>query len=458
MSTLSIALTNQSTSSTVYAYITGQALQNNNALVLLESDGQTLYYPSNPSAVGSSLTQNVAISLGAPGTSRTVTIPQIAGGRIWFSIGSPITFKLNPGPALVEPSVTNQSDPNVNIEWDFCEFTFNSSQVYANITYVDFVSIPIALTLTSSSAATQHVGGMPTSGLQTVVSGLQAQTASDKEPWSSLIVRGSNGQPLRVLSPNNGIVMNSSMFSGYFDPYTNEVWTKYTGSSLPLVTQNYGTLDGTVANNTFNFAGSDFQKPTTADIFSCSTGPFATGSNNETNTIIPRLAAAFNRTTLLNSTSIPAPVANYYTNPITNHYARIVHAANVDGRGYSFPYDDVEPPSGADQSGFVNAGNPTLLTVTVGGANASATVSNVAEPQAATQPAQKPMQLQNGAPPPVAAAASSQNNVHPPAIAAAAKAAPAKPAGTPAAQKPVPPKKQSFFSKLKARFGSKKAT
>jgi hypothetical protein len=51
--------------------------------------------------------------------------------------------------------------------------------------------------------------------------------------------------------------------------------------------------------------GSTFPKPTAADIFSSNSGPFATGSNAETNTIIPRLAAAFNRSTLLLSNETP---------------------------------------------------------------------------------------------------------------------------------------------------------
>ena len=41
--------------------------------------------------------------------------------------------------------MSNTSDPNINSMWDFCEFTFNTSQIYADISYVDFVSIPVAL-------------------------------------------------------------------------------------------------------------------------------------------------------------------------------------------------------------------------------------------------------------------------------------------------------------------------
>jgi hypothetical protein len=89
---------------------------------------------------------------------------------------------------------------------------------------------------------------------------------------------------------------------------------------------------------------------------------------------VARISAAFNRSTLLIDTNQPdgENPANYYQNAVTNHYARIVHAANLDGRGYAFPYDDVTPNGGTDQSGFVSDPNPTLLTIAVGGGTASA--------------------------------------------------------------------------------------
>jgi hypothetical protein len=51
---------------------------------------------------------------------------------------------------------------------------------------------------------------------------------------------------------------------------------------------------------------------------------------------------------------------------VTNHYARIVHAALTGGLGYAFPYDDVTPDGGVNQAGPVSSGSPALLTVTVG--------------------------------------------------------------------------------------------
>lgn len=122
--TTQIALKNTTDSSTVYAYVTGLDINNNNTYAFLQPDGKTLYYPESPSEPLQPLAVDCAIPLGAPGTTITVTIPQLAGGRIWFIVGNKLTFYLNPGPGIVEPSVTNQDDVNYKLNWGFCEFTW----------------------------------------------------------------------------------------------------------------------------------------------------------------------------------------------------------------------------------------------------------------------------------------------------------------------------------------------
>lgn len=369
---LTVALQNQSNSGTVYAYITGRAIDRGNAWVLLRSDAVTPYYPDSPSQIMQPLGADCAIRLGAPGSTIQAQIPHIAGGRIWFSIDQPLTFFLNPGPALVEPSVTNASDPNAQIEWGFAEFTWNTDQLYANISYVDFVSVPIALTLNTQNSGTSHVSGMSTSGLQQVADGLRQQSGRDGQGWGQLIVnRPGTNQPLRILSPNQGIIMHPGLFNGYYEPYVNDVFARYQNNSLTIDTQAAaGRVSARVSGNDMNFNGSNFGRPSTQDVFSCNTGPFVTGSNAQTNAIIPRLAAAYNRSTLLLTDQFPAQQNLYYQNQITNHYSRIVHEFNLDGKGYAFAYDDVQPSGGRDQSGEVHAGDPTLFTVAVGGNNA----------------------------------------------------------------------------------------
>ncbi|KAF2197231.1 hypothetical protein GQ43DRAFT_444428 [Delitschia confertaspora ATCC 74209] len=367
---LTVALQNKSNSNQVYAYITGLSMNDNFKPIFIQSDGRSVYSPPSPSKTGAALTADVAIRLGPPGNTVNVTIPKIAGGRIWFSIGAPLTFLVNPGPAIVEPSVTNPSDPNYNVFWSFCEFTYNDQQLFANISYVDFVSIPIAMSLTNTAGHTQTVPGMPENGFNTVVNLLRQQAAADGQPWDQLVY-SHNGQALRALSPNNLRVGNQQAFSSYWNSYIQRVWAKYQNEDLTINTQAAaGDITGRIRNNELQLsqAGS-FAAPTSADIWTCNSGPFTTGSNAARNAAIPRLAAAFNRSTLLDSSEAPngSHPGSYYRDGITNHYSRILHQVSKDGRGYGFPYDDVVPDGGQDVAGTVFDGSPRVFTVAVGG-------------------------------------------------------------------------------------------
>ncbi|KAI4152946.1 MAG: hypothetical protein LQ340_002603 [Diploschistes diacapsis] len=365
--TLKVELVNQTSSSTVFAYITGLDIDRGNSWVIVKSDGN-LYYPSSPSEILQPLGEECGISLGNPGSSRTVTIPHIAGGRIYFSVDKPLIFLLNPGPALVEPSPTNPSDPNYNTSWHFCEFTYNSAQLFANISYVDFVALPIALTLETTRGDTKRVPGSGPDALATVCSELEAQQAKDGAGWDSLIVRA-NDKPLRALSPNNGIVLNGALFENYWSRYVDEAWSKYANEVLIVDTQAApGQVKGNVTGQELKFSAGSYAKPSARDIFSCSTGPFAGGSP-EMLAITPRLAAAINRSTLHTHAMQPSAEATdlYYTHQVTNHYARIVHEVNLDKRGYAFPYDDVVPNGGSDVAGTFFDSEPELFRVTVGG-------------------------------------------------------------------------------------------
>jgi hypothetical protein len=431
---LTIQLCNQTTSDQVYAYITGLAIQHNGARVLLKSNGRDLYFPTSPPAILQPLVEDCAIPLGAPGNTVTVQIPQMAGGRIWFSRDARLTFLLNPGPALVEPSVLNPTDPNAKVDFSFCEFTLNNDQLFANISYVDFVPrLPIALTLQTLGGAVQHVSGMPPDGLGRVCDALREQAAKDGRPWDKLVV--GNPAPLRALSPTHGNAVGAS-FGGYFEPLVEEVWSKYchamnqhTPNQQPPIPEKKeqqhglrhlfsqlrpqspqqpqqqqqhpqvermgvqqllkgaagvqqtlrintqaaaGIVSGSVDPDSGDlvFGGECFKKPSSADILGCNSGPFATGPSPTRNAIIPRLAAAFQRSSIVDINEHPSHPDTFYKREPTNHYCRIVHECNLDGKGYAFAYDDVQPDGGEDQSGKVNAGDPKVFIVAVGGMGA----------------------------------------------------------------------------------------
>ncbi|MFD3538619.1 beta-1,3-glucanase family protein [Streptomyces sp. NPDC058662] len=366
--TLPLELANTTGSNTVYAYVLGRDPAAGGNWAFIRADGTSLYHPPNPANDQTPLGADCAIALNASGAgARKVTLPRLYSGRIYFSVGAKLTFLMNRGGGLALPSVSNPADPNANVHHDFCEFTFNADQLYANITFVDMVSLPIAFQL-ETGQGTQTVRGLPADGLSRVAAALRAQSAADGSDWSRLIVnRG--GADLRVVSPNLAIRGDNALFRGYFDSYVDEVWNKYRSTDLRIDTQfTWGTVTGRVNGDTLTFPGvGSFAKPSTLSIFSCSDAPFTTG-NDLMGNLSARLAAAFNRTTLLDNPHQPTDEnpASFYTRPRTNHYARILHNTTPDHLGYAFPYDDVHP-AGVDFEGKVQSGSPGRWTITVGG-------------------------------------------------------------------------------------------
>lgn len=353
--TFGLKLVNDSGSGTVYAYVTGTTPDGR--LVLLRADGSP-YYPDSPGAAHTPLPEDCAIPVGS---GAQVAVPKMGGARIYVVTDAKLDFFLDPGPALVHPSFLNTADPNFGKNWSFSEFTFNDEQLFANISYVDFVGMPMGLSLTTSGSGTKTVNGLPSGSLDAISSELTALGGN----WPGLVQTGGGGN-LRALSPHH----HADQFGGYLDGYIDQVWQKYEGTDLVVDSQNpgLGTFTGRVTGGRLVLGAESFAKPATADVWSCDSGPFAiaAGASDARKSIIPRLAAALNRTTLLDNANQPTAEdpAKFYLGDVTNHYARIVHSKLPDNRGYAFPYDDVSP--GPDFSGAVFAGDPDVLTITVG--------------------------------------------------------------------------------------------
>ncbi|RAG82489.1 hypothetical protein DN069_27305 [Streptacidiphilus pinicola] len=395
---LPVTLQNNSGSTApVYAYISGADSTGWPGFVAADGFFQRL---SNPSAPVTPVPDH-AIALGGSGTSTTVTLSDyVIGGRVWFSVGQKIQFFVNPGtvPGLVQPGFTS-SDPNWLTDWTFCEFTWNSTNLYANISYVDLVASPVSMQTTGSSG-TQSVSPLPAGALASIASGLVAQHASDGAPWDTLVATDSSGAVLRVMSP----VHSTTDFGGYWDPYLDQVWSRFAGTPLTVDTQSSGVFSGTVSGGVLTFSGLNddgvaFTRPSASDIFSCNSGPLYNSGGDARGAVAARLGAALNRSTLLlaGGENQPGGVtsAQYYTNAVTNHYARLVHQyANV---GYAFPYDDVGPTGSAPVDGHLQDYAPTSWTISLGsgvtgagggGGGGGTTVSAYSTIQAASYSAQ----------------------------------------------------------------------
>ena len=371
----------RSSNGSINAYVTGT--DGDGAAFFLQSDG-TAYYPPNPAAgiPPTVITQNIAIPLGAKGEMTNISLPNyISSGRIYFSVGT-MQFAANnggSGPTIVAPSFTNSQDANANINYGFVEFTWTAQGgVYSNLSYVDYIGLVISQLLSSKSSGTCQVKGLPSNAVSTVCSALKQQAAQDGQAWDQSCQTDGSGNVLRVLAPLHLLEVDSSALSGYYDSYVNQVWDHYSKQDLTITAGELGNFTGLVdSSGNMNFdQGGSFSKPSLSDILGCSSGPFSNpaGSNDTARlAIVPRLCAAFDRSTLLLDGGNVQPdgvdPSKYYSVSPTNHYSRIVHQSEVDGKGYAFSYDDVHPDGSADVSGLCNAPDPTGITFTIGGSS-----------------------------------------------------------------------------------------
>lgn len=310
----------------------------------------------------------------------------LTGGRAYFSLDRSVSFFANPNAggaagALVQPSAANPADASYRIAWDYCEFTYNSAGVWGNITCVDGVGLPIALTLVPGSGERQHVGGMPEGGTAQLADRLR-QAGGD---WGRCALYD-GGRLVRVTSPAKLPGLGTEVFAGHYREYVDQVWHTYRadgGRDLRIALGDVWpgvTVTGRTHGDRLVFQGitdgspSSFAKPGTrgttaeADIFGCD-GSLHGINATQQGRIAAVLGAAFCRTTLVSNPAQPdATSAEFYTHGPRHEYARLVHELAADGRGYAFPYDDVTPTREGDLAGavmYTERPDDWALTVTV---------------------------------------------------------------------------------------------
>ncbi|MCS7478075.1 glycoside hydrolase family 64 protein [Umezawaea endophytica] len=298
----------------------------------------------------------------AQGQSKTIQMPKFSG-RVYFSYGQKLVFKVTTG-GLVQPAVQNPSDPNVNILFNWSEYTLNDSGLWLNSTQVDFVSAPYNVGVRPVSGATKTTGKLKPGGYNAFYNSLRSQSGG----WANLIRTRSDGTIVRALAPGHGIEAGA-LPANVLSDYVNRVWTKYSSSTLtvtPFGNQPNLKYFGRVSGNTMNFTNSagqvvtSFQKPDSDSIFGCY--KLLDAPNDLVRGPISRtLCAGYNRSTLLSNPNQPdANNSGFYQDGVTNQYSKKIHAQMVDGKAYGFAFDDV----GAHES-LVHDGNPAQAYITL---------------------------------------------------------------------------------------------
>ncbi|GHD40224.1 glycoside hydrolase family 64 protein [Streptomyces galbus] len=292
-----------------------------------------------------------AIPLAGSGAT-TLSLPRMSG-RIYVSLGAKLKFKAvtdgNGDAALQYPAGWVASDPNYGILHDCAEFTHNADGMFCNTTMVDMFSVPMSIRLTGEKD--QTTGAVRDGGRAAAFAALR-----QVEEFAPLVV-----DDTRIIAPGHGL--DAGLFpEDYFAPYIDEVWSTYTGKDLTVST-NAGTFTGRVRGERLTFDGPaavSFARPSTRDVLFCD-GNLAAPNDGTTGPVAAVLGAAFNRSTLISHPAQPATdPATFYRGALTNHYARAVHAATVDGKAYGFAFDDV-----ADFASYVQDTKPTGFTLTL---------------------------------------------------------------------------------------------
>ncbi|MCX5064105.1 glycoside hydrolase family 64 protein [Streptomyces sp. NBC_00461] len=298
----------------------------------------------------------------ATGQSKTIRIPKFSG-RIYFSYGQKLVFKLTTG-GLVQPAVQNPSDPNRDILFNWSEYTLNDSGLWLNSTQVDMFSAPYAVGVQRADGSTATTGHLKPGGYNGFFSALRGQPGG----WANLIQTRSDGTVLRALAPGYGLE-NGALPASAMDDYVSRVWQKYAASTLtvtPFTDQPDTKYFGRVSGNVMNFTNSSgavvtsFQKPDADSIFGCH--KLLDAPNDQVRGPISRtMCAGFNRSTLLANPNQPdTTTANFYQDAVTNQYARKIHAQMADGKAYAFAFDDV-----GNQESLVHDGSPQQAYLTL---------------------------------------------------------------------------------------------
>ncbi|MFC4068156.1 beta-1,3-glucanase family protein [Actinoplanes subglobosus] len=305
---------------------------------------------------------DVSIPGPANGQSTTIKVLKNISGRIYFSFGKKLDFRLTTD-GLVQPAPWAGGDPNRDILFDWSEFTLNGSGLFLNSSQVDMFAVPHGVSVLGGNGVTTKTGDLVANGRQKVIDAVKANP-----DFAKSVVTRSDGTVLRVLAP--GKAADAGLMSAtYLDSYITSAWNAYTSKNLTVVP--FGDrpevkYTGRTSGNVMNFTDTSgrtvasFTKPSTANVWGCD-GALGAPNDQVVGPIARTLCAALWRTTLGRIDTQPGgTAADFYTGGPANPYAKAIHANMADGRAYAFAFDDVQA-----QESLVHDGDPRAAGITL---------------------------------------------------------------------------------------------
>ncbi|KAF0250572.1 MAG: sugar hydrolase [bacterium] len=297
----------------------------------------------------------------------TIQLPRLSGMRIYFSFDKKLNVLVQENGIPSAPAGWVQGS-NFQTLFDWAEFTWevNATDMTlgGNVTQVDMFGLPFAFSLTGFDPNGQPVtlvGGFSSGGLRHKIFNALKQAPA---PWNNLVVsNAATGEDYRAISPYHGMEFDQLFPYDQLDNYINQVWEKYTTETLTATAEN-AIFTGQVSEGNLVFTSSTdrtitFPKPNSFMVYT--SGPMPTVDSKKAGVIQAALQAAFMRSTLLLSSSLPdCNVADFYQGEPVNLYAKTLHEFSMDGKAYGFGFDDV-----CSESSTVIVHNPLSAQITL---------------------------------------------------------------------------------------------
>ncbi|MSV43756.1 MAG: transporter, partial [Actinobacteria bacterium] len=292
-----------------------------------------------------------------------LTLPaRFEGARMYVSLGAPLYIPISADDrGWGGPNVNNPSDPNVDVYFDWYEFTSNSG-VYnygGNTTQVDQFGFPITVRLQQNGSGYDRTYGITATRAQ-VYSQYAAAVGTAFAPLAT---------PYRIMAPRTSPAFGpGGAQASYLAAVIDQTWAYYAAHQFSL-TRLGQTFSGTVVGSQLQFAkggvgGYVLNKPTTTDALQCS-GALASGGMKPVELELgAEFCAALNRGVSLNTADWYRPTAYYPSGTAKNDYAGFFHSISLSGRSYGFAYDDINDQSSVQI--LPNSTAPTQVTIGIG--------------------------------------------------------------------------------------------
>lgn len=302
---------------------------------------------------------------------KLLKLPKLDSGRIFVSVGEPMYIKIlkaaDGAIGFAGPNPLNATDPNIDVYYDWYEFTWNNDAIFINTTQVDQFSVPLSLDL---------YGGQKTRHVNSGITQTRAQIFAAYNLEVPVEFQLADADPIRILAPGKAAFDAGQTEATYFDGYIDDTWTYYESHLLEM-TIGAKQFEGTVVDGVLSFRHANWaqtheadepegmlfnvSKPNTQDVLegkgalAHSTDPWGVEGQLEA-----QICAAFNRHVMQDSSQWKDESAFYQMAP-ANYYSRFWHLHGVNGKAYGFAYDDV-----SDQSSTLIETDPEHLELGIG--------------------------------------------------------------------------------------------